>query len=120
MGVTLRGRVGKLAHFFCAFLVARSFRRLVLGIVGSKLPSYASEVSWEVLVGAETKHVETVMLERGKAQEVALANRKIAKKKQRVFFWGGQVVYDDSCMVGGFISSIFFMFIPILGEINPI
>eukprot|EP00434_Breviolum_minutum_P019828 symbB.v1.2.017497.t1/scaffold1358.1/size123611/3 len=46
------------------------YGQLVLGIVGSKLPSYASEVSWEVLVGAETKHVETVMLERGKAQEV--------------------------------------------------
>ena len=62
-------------HFLVAFFGCLALARLVLGIVGSKLPGYASEVSWEVLVGAETKQVETVMLEHGKAQDVALAKR---------------------------------------------
>ena len=73
-----------------------------------------------MLVGAETKHVETVMLERGKAQDVALANRKIAKKNNEFFFGGDRLYMMIAAWLVVSFHPYFFMLIPILGEINPI
>eukprot|EP00438_Fugacium_kawagutii_P021578 Skav212162 [mRNA] locus=scaffold754:244970:248940:+ [translate_table: standard] len=43
------------------------FGRLILGISGSKLPAYASEATWEVLIGADQMQSEKVALQHGKS-----------------------------------------------------